>query len=75
MSATLPVLVRAGAEDATIPAAAAEQLADRIGPTTRLVLVPGAGHMVPLTHAPAVNTALLDLLARARPASDGRRTS
>ena len=70
----VPVLVLAGADDATIPAAAAEQLADRIGPTARLVIVPGAGHMVPLTHAPAVDTALLDLLARCRTA-EGRRTS
>lgn len=75
MSATLPVLVLAGAEGRHHPGRRrrAARRPDRPdGP-------PGAraraGHMVPLTHAPAVNTALLDLLAGARPASDGRRTS
>lgn len=62
---TVPVLVLAGADDATIPAAAARRLAARIGPGARLLLVPGAGHMVPLTHPEVVDAALLDLLARA----------
>lgn len=71
----VPVLVLAGSDDATIPAAAAERLAQRIGPAARLVLVPGAGHMVTLTHAAAVDAALCDLLARTRPATQERRTS
>lgn len=68
----VPVLVLSGCEDATIPAAASRQLADRLGPTVRLELVPGAGHMVVLTHAPAVNAALQALLTRAVGAVDDR---
>ena len=71
----LPVLVLAGTEDATIPATAAETLAERIGPAARLVLVPGAGHMVNLTHADAVNAALLNLLDLARARHRERRAS
>jgi pimeloyl-ACP methyl ester carboxylesterase len=71
----VPVLVLAGIDDATIPASAAERLARRIGPRVRLVLVPGAGHMVPLTHAEVVTSALLDLLARCGAATDRRRIS
>ncbi|TFV57710.1 alpha/beta hydrolase [Geodermatophilus sp. DF01-2] len=71
----VPVLVLAGTDDTTIPAAAAEELARRIGPRARLVRVPGAGHMVPLTHAVAVTSALLDLLSRCGTATDERRTS
>ncbi|GAB3349416.1 alpha/beta fold hydrolase [Modestobacter lapidis] len=71
----LPVLVLAGTDDTTIPPASGERLAERIGGTARLLLVPGAGHMVTLTHADAVDAALLDLLGRAgtdvRQASDG----
>ncbi|SDN76161.1 alpha/beta fold hydrolase [Geodermatophilus sp. DSM 45219] len=70
----VPVLVLTGADDATIPASAVARLARRIGPRARLVTVPGAGHMVPLTHAGVVTPALLDLVARCR-AADGRRTS
>ncbi|WP_157936971.1 alpha/beta fold hydrolase [Geodermatophilus chilensis] len=72
---TLPVLVLAGTDDTTVPATAAERLTRRLGPRARLVLVPGAGHMVPLTHAEVVTAALLDLLARSRTGDDGRRVS
>lgn len=59
---TIPTLVLSGADDATIPARRAELIAQRIGPSACLVLVPGAGHMVNMTHPRAVNTALSDLL-------------
>jgi pimeloyl-ACP methyl ester carboxylesterase len=73
---TVPVLVLAGTEDATIDPAAARRLAGRIGPGARLVLVPGAGHMVTLSHADAVDAALRDLLARVhRDPTDERRGS
>ncbi len=62
---SIPVLVLAGAEDRTIDPVAARRLADGIGPSAHLVLVPGAGHMVPLTHPGAVNTALQAVLDRA----------
>jgi pimeloyl-ACP methyl ester carboxylesterase len=71
----VPVLVLAGTEDATIPPDAARRLAERIGPNARLVLVPGAGHMVTLTHAAAVTAALQDLLTQIRAATDARRAS
>ncbi len=46
-----------------------------LGPEARLVLVPGAGHMVTLTHADAVTAALMDLLARVRARHEDRRAS
>ena len=72
---SLPVLVLAGSDDAIIPAQSSRWLADHIGGRTRLVLVPGAGHMLNVTHAAAVNTALIDLLAQVRADTDGRTTS
>ncbi|SOC50056.1 Pimeloyl-ACP methyl ester carboxylesterase [Blastococcus aggregatus] len=72
---TVPVLVLAGSDDATIPARSAGWLADHIGGRTRLVLVPGAGHMVNVTHAAAVDAALHDLLADVRADPDGRTTT
>ena len=71
----VPVLVLAGTDDGTVAPRAACRLADRIGPAARLVLVPGAGHMVPLTYPGAVTAALQDLLARVRATTDGRRAS
>ncbi len=62
--ASVPVLVLAGERDATIPASAARRLAERIGPTAHLARVPGAGHMVPLTHPGPVDAALRRLLRR-----------
>ncbi len=73
---TVPVLVLAGTDDATIPAAAAEKLVERIGSAARLARISGAGHMVTLTHPDAVEAALRDLLARAlRASTDERRSS
>ncbi|WP_158579999.1 alpha/beta fold hydrolase [Geodermatophilus marinus] len=62
----LPALVVAGAEDATLPARAAVRLARRLGPAARLVLVPGAGHVVPVTHPAEVGAELRALLDRVR---------
>ncbi|MGY1634631.1 alpha/beta fold hydrolase [Geodermatophilus sp. SYSU D01186] len=71
----VPVLVLAGTGDATFAARGARRLARRIGPAARLVLVPGAGHMVTLTHPDAVTTALRGLLARVRATTEERRAS
>ncbi|MGY1708735.1 alpha/beta fold hydrolase [Geodermatophilus sp. SYSU D00758] len=62
----LPAVVVAGTEDATFPARAAVRLARHLGPAARLVLVPGAGHMVPVTHPAVVAAELRALLDRAR---------
>ena len=70
---SVPALVVAGTSDVAIPAAHSERLAEALGPATRLVLVPGGGHMVNMTHPRRVNQSLLDLLARAegaRPRDD-----
>jgi pimeloyl-ACP methyl ester carboxylesterase len=68
---TVPVLVLAGDQDAVIPARSAEWLTDRIGGPVRRVLVPGAGHMVNLTHPDAVDSALHDLIARVQAGPGG----
>jgi pimeloyl-ACP methyl ester carboxylesterase len=62
----VPVLVLAGTEDRTIPPESAPRLARQIGERARLVMVEGAGHMVNVTHAAAVDAALDDLLSRSR---------
>ncbi len=62
--ASVPALVLAGGADAAIPAHHSVELAQELGPAARLVLVPGAGHMVNMTHARQVNQALPDLLTR-----------
>lgn len=59
-------------EDRTIPPDSAPRLARQIGERARLVLVDGAGHMVNVTHAAAVDAALDDLLSRSRPARPAR---
>lgn len=64
----IPTLVLAGSEDNTIPCHRSEKLAEEIGESARLVIVPGAGHMVNLTHPQQVNEALLDLLERTKAA-------
>lgn len=70
----VPVLVLAGTDDATIPPDSAPRLAEEVGESARLVLVHGAGHMVNVTHAAAVNAALDDLLGRLRTRPDGGGT-
>jgi pimeloyl-ACP methyl ester carboxylesterase len=54
----LPTLVVAGEEDRLIPAAAARTMAEMI-PGSRLVVLPGVGHLPPL-EAPAEFTRLLE---------------
>lgn len=72
---TVPVLVLAGSDDSTIPPRSADWLTDRIDGPVRQVLVPGAGHMVNLTHSAAVDAALRDLLAEVRARTDGGTAS
>jgi pimeloyl-ACP methyl ester carboxylesterase len=67
----IPVLVLAGDQDAVIPARSADWLADRIHGPVRRVLVPGAGHMVNLTHPAAVDSALHDLIDQVLAGSGG----
>lgn len=62
---SIPALVLAGTDDATIPAKHSKRIAQEIGPGAHLVLIPGAGHMVNMTHSTPVNAALLELLERA----------
>ncbi|MFI7744809.1 alpha/beta fold hydrolase [Kocuria rhizosphaericola] len=60
----IPTLVLTGDRDRTIPWQRGQHLAETIGDGARFVSVPGAGHMVNLTHAQAVNDALAELLDR-----------
>jgi len=59
---SMPVLVLHGTEDALIPASAARELASLI-PRARLVLVPGAGHVIATDAEDETASALLDFLA------------
>lgn len=61
----VPTVVLTGDRDRTIPWQRGEHLAETIGDSARFVRVPGAGHMVNLTHPRAVNDALAELLDRA----------
>ena len=58
---TCPVLLIDGADSPPIIAAIHDRLAARLPDVARLS-VPGAGHMVPLTHAPQVARAIADFL-------------
>ena len=58
-----PVLVLRGERARTPSRRIAETLAE-LAPRGRLVLVPGAGHMGPITHAGPVNDAIAQFLAR-----------
>jgi pimeloyl-ACP methyl ester carboxylesterase len=60
----VPVTVVAATHDRLTPAAHGRRIADEIGPTAELVVVPGAGHSVNLTRTAVVDRALLDLLER-----------
>lgn len=62
----VPVLVVTGDADKTIPAAHSRRIADSLGAGCELVVVPGAGHLVPVTHPQPVTAALLRLLQRAQ---------
>jgi pimeloyl-ACP methyl ester carboxylesterase len=56
-----PALLVAGAEDAITPPACLEA-AEAIIPKAKLLIVPGAGHMVPLEQPAVFNAAVLEFL-------------
>ena len=56
-----PTLVVVGDLDATIPAAEARSMAERI-PGARLTVIPGAGHLSCIERPEEVNAALIELL-------------
>ena len=60
----VPTLVIHGTDDASIPMAEAEAIANGI-PGAELVQIPGAGHTTPIEAPDAVNDALTKFLARA----------
>ena len=62
-SIAVPVLLVEGAKSPPVIAAIQTELARRLPQVTRLS-VPGAGHMVPITHPEPVAGAIMDLLAR-----------
>ena len=62
--ARVPVTVVAAEEDRLTPAAHGRRMAQRIGRSAELVVVPGAGHSVNLTRSEIVDQALLRLLDR-----------
>jgi pimeloyl-ACP methyl ester carboxylesterase len=72
--ARVPVTVVAAEEDRLTPAAHGRRMAELIGDSAELVVVPGAGHSVNLTRTEVVDRALLALLDRVRAAAgdDGR---
>ena len=53
----VPVLVVSGAEDRMVPPEASKEL-HRAIPGSRMVLVPGAGHMLPMERAEEFNRVL-----------------
>ncbi len=60
----VPVTVVAATHDRLTPAAHGRHIAEVLGGTADLVVVPGAGHSVNLTRTEVVDRALLDLLDR-----------
>jgi pimeloyl-ACP methyl ester carboxylesterase len=60
----VPVTVVAATHDRLTPATHGRRIAELIGDTAELVVVPGAGHSVNLTRAPLVDDALIALLDR-----------
>jgi 3-oxoadipate enol-lactonase len=59
----VPALVLNGAEDQVIPVSVAEALAEAL-PDAECVIVPAAGHLVPMEQPEATNQALLAWLRR-----------
>lgn len=57
----MPTLLVAGAEDAITPPACLEA-AEQIIPDAKLLIVPAAGHMVPLERSEVFNAAVLEFL-------------
>jgi pimeloyl-ACP methyl ester carboxylesterase len=64
---TVPTCVVTGEDDRLLDSAVARRLADAI-PGATLRVVPGAGHLLPVTHPDAVAQAVITVAAR-----DGRR--
>jgi pimeloyl-ACP methyl ester carboxylesterase len=60
--ARVPVTIIAAEFDRLTPASHAQRMARLIGPSARLVVVPGAGHSVNATRPDVVNAALLELV-------------
>jgi pimeloyl-ACP methyl ester carboxylesterase len=60
----VPVTVVTATHDRLTPAAHGRHIAEILGTTAELVVVPGAGHSVNLTRSGVVDRALLDLLDR-----------
>jgi pimeloyl-ACP methyl ester carboxylesterase len=60
----VPVTVITATDDRLTPASHGREMAERIGPSAELVVVPGAGHSVNLTRTDVVDEALLGLLDR-----------
>jgi pimeloyl-ACP methyl ester carboxylesterase len=55
---TCPVELVWGDDDTAAPLAVAEAAVSRFGGEATLTIVPGAGHLTPLTAAPALRAAL-----------------
>jgi pimeloyl-ACP methyl ester carboxylesterase len=60
----VPTLLVVGADDQITPPSCLET-AEQIIPRSRLLIVPGAGHMTPLETPDVFNSALLEFLAEA----------
>ena len=74
---SVPTIVVVGTEDRLTPPLHAEFMAQVLednGVLLEYVTYDGAGHMVNVTHAAAVNAALDDLLLRSRTRPDGGST-
>jgi pimeloyl-ACP methyl ester carboxylesterase len=69
----VPVTVVAAGCDRLTPVAHGRRLAELIGSSAELVVVPGAGHSVNLTRPAVVNRAFLDLLDRVQRSRPGLR--
>jgi pimeloyl-ACP methyl ester carboxylesterase len=65
----VPATVVAATHDRLTPAAHGRRIAEALGETAELVVVPGAGHSVNMTRPQVVDRALLDLVDRLRPSS------
>ena len=68
--ARIPTTVLCGTADRLTPDSHSRSMAEVLGSSTELVLVPGAGHSVNITRPQLVNDAVLRLLARATVAVD-----
>jgi non-heme chloroperoxidase len=64
----VPVLVIHGDADRVLPYPATAARLEQMLPGSRLVILPGAPHAIPWTHADEVNGAVLEFLAQRAPA-------